>query len=341
LKKFTLVSTVFNEISRLNATIEDIEKQTLKPNEIIVTDAGSTDGTFEKLQNWVITSDIQIIVLQQKGCNVAQGRNLAIKNASNDLIVSTDFGCRFHPDWLKSIVMPFDDKEVKVVGGAYSVIEEEITTKAAKANFLLTNGYKTILNDYFIPSSRSIAYYKFVWEEAKGYPEWLTFAADDLVFGKVIKALGFKTTFVNQPYVYWGRHSSGMAYAKESFRYGLGDGEARVNGRNTISNLLELMLRYLLFVTLLLFAVNCVNAFMSSVFFLAATPSFLGLRSYYYAFKNWVSLRSKKYHIGVFLFSLLVIEITRFNYIKGYFKGYFFSTIDQRREAESLKQILE
>ena len=81
--KFTLVTTVFNEITRLDKTIRDIEAQIILPDEIIITDAGSSDGTIERLEKWKDDSSIDIIVLQKPGCNVAEGRNLAIKNASN------------------------------------------------------------------------------------------------------------------------------------------------------------------------------------------------------------------------------------------------------------------
>ena len=59
-KPFTLVTTVFNEIKRLDQTIEDIENQTIKPDEILIADAGSTDGTLERLRNWKSESKIEI-----------------------------------------------------------------------------------------------------------------------------------------------------------------------------------------------------------------------------------------------------------------------------------------
>ena len=49
---FTLVSTVFNEINRLEYSIREIERQSLLPDKIIIVDAGSRDGTFERLLDW-------------------------------------------------------------------------------------------------------------------------------------------------------------------------------------------------------------------------------------------------------------------------------------------------
>ena len=78
---FTLVSTVFNESKRLNQTIGDLSQQTLQPSEIIITDAGSTDGTYEILLKWKENSAIPITILRKTGCNIAEGRNLAIRSA--------------------------------------------------------------------------------------------------------------------------------------------------------------------------------------------------------------------------------------------------------------------
>jgi glycosyltransferase involved in cell wall biosynthesis len=340
MKEFSLVSTVFNEVSRLLKTISDIEGQTLKPKEVIITDAGSTDGTYEELIRWSESSSIDIVILQKPKCNVAEGRNLAIKHARHNLIVSTDFGCRFHADWLKSVIAPFEKDGVNVVGGSYSVDESSQHSLAAKANFVITNGYRIVLDSDFIPSSRSIAYYKTVWESVGGYCEWLTLAADDLVFGKAIKAKGYEIVLVNKPYVQWGRHERARGYAKEAYRYGLGDGEARVNLRNFISNLGELLLRYLLFLSIILWILNLLSSFTNSLYFSVAILFFPGLRSYVRTLKYWWKLRSSKYNLFVLIYSFILIEMTRWNYLKGYLKGYFFSTPEMKHHAMELTVIL-
>lgn len=339
-KPFTLVSTVFNENKRLLLTIDDLEAQQVKPSQIIITDAGSSDGTFETLHAWAKRSVTEILILQKKKCNVAEGRNLAIRNAKFDLIVSTDFGCRFHPEWLKSIVTPFNDSSISIVGGAYSVEESKILSLPAKANYVLTNGYKVVLNTSFIPSSRSIAYYKSVWQSVGGYCEWLTLAADDLIFGRAVLAQGYNIYLVPDPFVFWGRHESLEGYAKEANRYGLGDGEARVNMRNTASTIVELIFRYLLFLTLFFFIANLLNPVMEPWYFFPVLIFLPGLRSYYRSFRNWWPLRSLKYDWKVLFYSFMLIEVTRYNYIKGFLKGFFFSSPGVKQNAKALAHIL-
>lgn len=344
--QFSLVSTIFNEEKRLSQTISDLEAQTIKPTEIIITDAGSIDASWEILSVWQKNSDIPIILLKEEGCNVARGRNLAIKAAKHDLIVSTDFGCRFHPEWLQSLTRPFEeDKNLQVVGGAYSVIEEEIKTYPARANYILTNGYQTTLNDNFIPSSRSIAYKKSVWQEIGGYPEWLTLAADDLVFGLQIKAKQIPISLVSNPYVYWGRHVKIKHYNKEAFRYGLGDGEAKVNYRNFLTSSTETILRYAFSISLMLIVVQILAGRLSNYLylgipFLSLIFFSVGFRPYFRTVKYWLKLRSHKYYVKSLFLALFMLETQRIYYIKGYLKGYFGSNNLVRSEAKQLQKLL-
>ncbi len=332
MKPFSLVSTVFNEAARLPQTIADLEAQSLKPLEIVITDAGSSDATWEILNEWKQKSKIQIVLLQEKGCNVARGRNLAIQAASCDLIASTDFGCRFHPDWLQSIISPFMNEKVQVVGGAFSIQTDELATRAAQADYVLQNGYPVVMDEYFSVSSRSIAYKRLIWEEIGGYEEWLTLAADDTIFWRLIKKKGFHCVLVDEPYVSWMRHRTFHAFAKEAFRYGLGDGESGINLRNTVSHVVETGMRYFFFLLVLCTPLLVLNQLWW--FFLLFVPSCLGLRSYWNAFRNWQSL-DRNFPMSVLLASFYLIEFSRLFYLKGYVRGYFLAT-DKVKEKRKM-----
>ena len=332
-KPFTLVTTVFNEFKRLDQTIEDIENQLHKPDEIVIADAGSTDGTLERLRQWKSESTIQIVVFVLQGCNIAEGRNEAIRRAKHELIVSTDFGCRYNPNWLKSIIEPFEDEEVKVVGGAFEIIHSEVKSSAAKADYILQNGYPVILDKYFSPSSRSIAYYKSVWEEVGGYLEWLTLAADDTIFWRMIKAKKVRFVLVKEANVLWLRHKTFKAFGKEAYRYGLGDGESLINFANMRSHVFETVCRYVFYI---LFAVSPLILVSGSWFWLfALLPLSFGLRSYKNAFRNWRKL--KGFGLSDLFSSFRLIEISRLQYLKGYWKGWLTPTLAQ---AEGRKKLV-
>lgn len=332
-RPFSLVTTVFNEIKRLDQTIADIEKQTVKPSEILIADAGSTDGTLERLNKWKLESDIRIRVFVLQGCNIAEGRNEAIRRAENELIVSTDFGCRYHEKWLESITTPFEDAEIKVVGGAFTIIQNEINTPAAKADYILQNGYPVIMDQYFSVSSRSIAYYRSVWSEIGGYLEWLTLAADDTIFWRMIKTKRFRYHLVQEPYVYWLRHKTMQAFAKEAYRYGLGDGESMINFRNMQSHVFETLIRYAFFTTLFLSPLILVSG--QFIWILILIPLSFGLRSYKNASKNYRQLKTG-FGLGILLTAFRLIEMSRYQYLRGYFKGWLFPTKDQEEGRQTL-----
>jgi glycosyltransferase involved in cell wall biosynthesis len=325
---FTLVSTVFNEIKRIDQTISDLEKQLLHPSEIIVTDAGSTDGTYERLIDWKNNSNISITILRKHKCNVAEGRNIAIRSAKYDLIVSMDFGCRFKPEWLAAMVKPFQDTTVKVVGGGFEIIEKDQVTTAAKAAYVMTNGYSLEMDSpRFIPSSRSIAYKSDVFMQVGGYCEWLTLAGDDMVFGMCIRSLDIDIFKVKEKFVSWDRHQKAKGYIKESERYGLGEGEAKIYFIGFIKSIIVLLTIPLFF---LLTTFNLASLILFSKFnillLIANIGCLVGFKSILNIFLYWRKMRSNKYDVKTLFFSFYLQQAVKYGYAKGYLKGRFFSS---------------
>lgn len=337
MKKFTLVSTIFNEAKRLQQSLDEIANQTLVPDEIIIVDAGSTDGTINMLQEAAKTSKSDLKVIVSKGCNVAEGRNLAIKSASNNLIVSTDFGCRYDKKWLETLVSYFDkDPDLMVVGGGFAISEPDIDTPAGKADYILQNGYKLVIDDTFSVSSRSIAYYKSMWEKIGGYHEWLTLAADDTIFWREIKREGFKYAIDPQPLVFWNRHKRVKQFAKEAGRYGLGDGEGKINFKNFLSNVAETGLRWsiLPFLAIFIFLLSDnLRLLLAPIFVL----QLFGLRSYIRAIRNMLSINNPKYGAKYLPLAFWMIETQRFAYIKNYIKGWLFKSDSQKQGQQKLE----
>ena len=81
-------------------------------------DAGSTDGTLERLEA-AAEIDPRIMVIVEPG-NRSHGRNTAIENATHEIIAATDGGGIADPEWLEHLVAPFADG-VDWVAGFYRV----------------------------------------------------------------------------------------------------------------------------------------------------------------------------------------------------------------------------
>lgn len=225
---FSLVTTCWNEISSVENWIRDVKQQSVQPLEILIVDAQSSDGTLECLKKWQ-AEDSRVQVIVSKGCNVAQGRNLAISKARTTHIVSTDMGCRLDSRWFEGLVKPFGNGEdIDVVAGNYAAEMSTVCTPAARSAYYLANKYKTSLVDGFLPSSRSIAFKKSVWEEIDGYAEDLSLAADDTVFAMQLYSKRKRIAFAPEAMCLWRRHRELKKYWREAFVYARGHGEAGI-----------------------------------------------------------------------------------------------------------------
>src|SRR5690606_39182891 len=108
-------------------------------------------------------------------------------------------GCAIAPDWLEKILAPFAaDATVEVVGGYYEATGDH-PVQQCFADLL----YKPRLSKKtFLPSSRSLAFRRHVWEQVGGYPEDMT-VAEDTEFDLRIRRGGFKEAFAPDAKVYW------------------------------------------------------------------------------------------------------------------------------------------
>jgi len=235
--KVSLISTVYNEESSIEEFLRGIHSQTLKPDEIIIVDGGSTDNTIEIINNHIKNGEpIRLII--EKGANISRGRNIAIKHAINEIIAATDAGCRLDKDWLNNLINKFDSN-IDVVGG--------ITIPDPKNDFekcvieVTTTKIEDINENTYLPSSRSIAFRKSAWEEVGGYPEYL-YTAEDTLFDLKLKNSGFKFSIAKDAVVYWNIRNNIRSLFKQYYLYGKGNKEAGLTtNKNILNRILDII----------------------------------------------------------------------------------------------------
>ncbi len=227
----SVVLTVLNDVAGTVQVIEGLLGQTRLPDEIIVVDGGSTDGTVEVLREFD-TGEVPLRVLVREGANISQGRNHAIANAAHGLIACIDAGSLPDQRWLEFISRPFDDPEISVVGGWYRV---QASTRMERVVGLLTMpGHANPIDPVrFNPSARSLAFRASAWERASGFPEWL-YTAEDTLFDCKLRRNGEMFHFASDAIVRW-RPRSGFAAVWKQFR-NYARGEARIGrGKEVIA----------------------------------------------------------------------------------------------------------
>ena len=224
---FSLVTTCRNEMRSFARWKENVLAQTRPPDEIVIVDAFSDDGTAEAVAEWV-QQDTRVRLIQEKGA-AAHGRNVAIEAAAHEHLLSTDMGVRLAVVWCEELISPFEaDATIQVVAGNTCIDMETVTSAVARAEFYMENGGEPSLGPGFVPGNRSVAYTKTVWRDLGGLPEDLTFYADDSVFGRQMIQAGYKMAYAPKAMTYWGRPNHLRQYWKEAWNYGRGDGEAAI-----------------------------------------------------------------------------------------------------------------
>ena len=204
--RISVCITTFNESKNdLKKLLDALNNQTLKPDEIIVIDAKDYNN-----------------------CSIAQGRNISIKKAKNEIIAITDVGCIPNKNWLEKITKPFaEDKDV-LVAGFYLMLYRNAMQKAASI-FLGVSPNK-FDKDKFLPSARSVAFSKSIWKKVGGFNEDLEKGGEDSeFFYKCVKA-GVKIIRTKEARVVWeeiGRLTFSDV-VKKFYVYAKGDGEAGI-----------------------------------------------------------------------------------------------------------------
>lgn len=227
--KVTFITTVLNEEKNIISLLDSLLFQAKRADEIIIVDGGSKDNTVSKIEDWVSKLRSKefakrIKMISKKG-NRSVGRNEAIRRAESDIIVSSDAGCILDRNWIKNIASSFKNPRIDVVSGYYKGLGKSVFEKSLIPYVLVMPD--KIKADNFLPSARSMAFRKSVWEKVGGFPlEY--YNNEDYVFSRKLRKYGARIVFKKNAFVYYIPRENLLEAFIMFFRFAKGDGESGV-----------------------------------------------------------------------------------------------------------------
>ena len=180
-----IIATVLNEVDEIARFVPSLLGQIPPPDEVIIVDGGSADGTWE----WLVDSARQhsnLRPIRDDSCNlkrspgpISKGRNVAIAAANSQIIACADAGCTYPPDWLARLTAPLLASTTRyALGGSCLDPADPTVWDLASAPYF---GVKLSPST---PSksctARSMAFHKQLWERIGGFPETVFFGEDTL-----------------------------------------------------------------------------------------------------------------------------------------------------------------
>ena len=216
--KVTLISTVKDCAGSAPGFLASLAAQTRAPDEVVIVDGGSTDGTPDAFKQ----AD-GVTVLSEPGANISRGRNVALAAATHDVIAATDADCELDPRWLEKIVAPIEAGADVSMGWYEPVTETTFDRCMAAVNLPLDP--QSVDPSRFNPSHRSVAFRLGAIDAVGGYPEWLAIG-EDMWVDQRWRELGIDMRFAPEAMVRWRLRRGVVATWRQYFRYARGDGQA-------------------------------------------------------------------------------------------------------------------
>lgn len=201
----TLVSIIvpcYNQAQYLDESLQSIYNQTYTYWECIIVDDGSPDNTKEIARKWE-AKDSRFIYLYKENGGVSSARNLGIKNAKHEFILTLDADDKYESTFLeKALNLFLANDELGIVSswGQYFTNDKQLqifkSTAKSVADFLFYNGF----------NMGSSLFRKKCWEQVGGYDENPKNGYEDWEFYLRVCALGWKVHSIDEVLFFYRQH---------------------------------------------------------------------------------------------------------------------------------------
>lgn len=160
----SIIIPVYNVYRFIDHGLKSVFAQTYQDYEILLSDDGSTDGSYEKCQEWAL-KDSRIRVLHQENKGAGAARNHGLNEAKGEFIYFFDIDDEICPKLLEYCVHTMDEKGVDFICFGYDNVETTFKSKVTVAfpETIITSNQEleNLFVDYFVMKVNGFPWNKF------------------------------------------------------------------------------------------------------------------------------------------------------------------------------------
>jgi glycosyltransferase involved in cell wall biosynthesis len=219
---------VRNEAETVEPLLKSIGAQTRRPDECIIVDDGSSDGTPELIEELCEQGVANVRTLRlppagaERGRTVSRARNAGIAEAASPIIALADAGTVLADDWLEELTRPFaQDPSIAISGGFFEPGGRTWLQRCIAS--VITPQIEEIDPERFLPVGRSMAFRRDAWERVGGFPDWVG-NCEDLMFDFELRRDGARFGFAPDASCTWDGPATLRDLFEKYFSYARGDG---------------------------------------------------------------------------------------------------------------------
>ncbi len=191
-KTISVVIPTYNRPQELRSAISGLLNQKVPRSiryEIIVVDNSPTDALGEEIKNLNKSSNVPIRLIHEKIPGVARARNIGVEHSGGEIVAFIDDDATADENWLKELVVPYDDPKVVSVGGKISPVwlsekPEWYSNKLDHYLSILDYGPEKGLNSDVRPYGCNMSFRKSIFQEVGGFDEHLSRISSSLISGE-------------------------------------------------------------------------------------------------------------------------------------------------------------
>jgi len=244
--RISVIVTCFNSAETIAECVRSVTSQNYPNVEVILVDAGSTDGTTSQALRAAGNRANFKLIVDESASTPSKGRNKGAGAASGDFLAFTDSDCIAEPDWIGALVNPENWKQdVGAVGGktVFTDIPRERVMLNALHGALGTRLGSAGSVEFFdgnhpasaksLPSCNAM-YSSKVFKLSGGFDESLRYCEDSCLNARIRRG-GFRLAYTPKALIHHQYRNSTGKFVRWMFDYGIGRGVAMKKDRGAIT----------------------------------------------------------------------------------------------------------